>query len=295
MPSMTVAENIFLGREPLTRFGFIDDRALWPANGRAARRAGHRYRSRRARQRPHHRPAADDRDRARRVVRGADPHHGRADVGAVRARSGAALRDRRRPQGPRQRDHLHHAQDRRSLQNRGRGDRHARRAGRRVVAREPARSRSAHHDDGRPRADAAVSERQRAHRSRAALGEGAVARRHVLGCVVRRAGGGDSGRRRARRIEAHGARGNDLRRAARDVRRNLHRWRSRRHRFARGRDRSRDGVPHRGSKDQRAVPAALRAREHGGGGARRRVRRQRLREAGEAARRMPRDGRRACA
>jgi inositol transport system ATP-binding protein len=29
MPSMSVAENIFLGREPLTRLGFIDDRALW--------------------------------------------------------------------------------------------------------------------------------------------------------------------------------------------------------------------------------------------------------------------------
>ena len=29
MPSMTVAENIFLGREPLTRIGFIDDRALY--------------------------------------------------------------------------------------------------------------------------------------------------------------------------------------------------------------------------------------------------------------------------
>jgi inositol transport system ATP-binding protein len=28
MPSMTVAENIFLGREPLTRFGFVDERAL---------------------------------------------------------------------------------------------------------------------------------------------------------------------------------------------------------------------------------------------------------------------------
>ena len=28
MPSMTVAENIFLGREPLTRIGFIDDRTL---------------------------------------------------------------------------------------------------------------------------------------------------------------------------------------------------------------------------------------------------------------------------
>ena len=28
LPSMTVAENIFLGREPLTRLGFIDDRAL---------------------------------------------------------------------------------------------------------------------------------------------------------------------------------------------------------------------------------------------------------------------------
>ena len=29
MPSMTVAENIFLRREPLTRLGFIDDRTLW--------------------------------------------------------------------------------------------------------------------------------------------------------------------------------------------------------------------------------------------------------------------------
>jgi len=28
MPSMTVAENIFLGREPLTRVGFVDDRGL---------------------------------------------------------------------------------------------------------------------------------------------------------------------------------------------------------------------------------------------------------------------------
>ena len=28
MPPMTVAENIFLGREPLTRLGFVDDRAL---------------------------------------------------------------------------------------------------------------------------------------------------------------------------------------------------------------------------------------------------------------------------
>ena len=28
MPPMTVAENVFLGREPLTRLGFIDDRAL---------------------------------------------------------------------------------------------------------------------------------------------------------------------------------------------------------------------------------------------------------------------------
>ena len=45
MPSMTVAENIFLGREPLTRFGFIDDRALWPADVRAARRARHQHQS----------------------------------------------------------------------------------------------------------------------------------------------------------------------------------------------------------------------------------------------------------
>ncbi len=28
LSSMTVAENIFLGREPLTRLGFVDDRAL---------------------------------------------------------------------------------------------------------------------------------------------------------------------------------------------------------------------------------------------------------------------------
>ena len=33
MPSMTVAENIFLGREPLTRFGFVDDRALVKRTG----------------------------------------------------------------------------------------------------------------------------------------------------------------------------------------------------------------------------------------------------------------------
>ena len=29
MPSMTVAENVFLGREPLTRFRLVDD-ARWP-------------------------------------------------------------------------------------------------------------------------------------------------------------------------------------------------------------------------------------------------------------------------
>src|SRR6187402_398084 len=28
MPPMTVAENVFLGREPLTRLGLVDDRAL---------------------------------------------------------------------------------------------------------------------------------------------------------------------------------------------------------------------------------------------------------------------------
>ena len=47
------------------------------------------------------------------------------------------------------------------------------------------------------------------------------------------------------------------------------------HRFARGGDRSRDGVPDGGPEDQRALPAAPRAREHGGGGSRRRVRQQR--------------------
>ena len=95
MPSMTVAENIFLGREPLTRFGFIDDRALCAADVRAARRARHRHRSRATRRRPDHCPAADGRDCARRLVRSACPHHGRADVGALGARSGAAVRDRR--------------------------------------------------------------------------------------------------------------------------------------------------------------------------------------------------------
>ena len=60
--------------------------------------------------------------------------------------------------------------------------------------------------------------------------------------------------------------------------------------LARGRDRSRDGVPHGRSQDERAVHAAPRAREHGGRGPRRRVRDERLREAGEAACRMSRDG-----
>ena len=54
MPSMTVAENIFLGREPLTRFGFIDDRALWRRTSELLGALAHQYQSRRSRQRPHH-------------------------------------------------------------------------------------------------------------------------------------------------------------------------------------------------------------------------------------------------
>ena len=46
--SMTVAENIFLGREPLTRFGFIDDRALARRTAELLGDARHRHRSRRS-------------------------------------------------------------------------------------------------------------------------------------------------------------------------------------------------------------------------------------------------------
>ena len=46
MPSMTVAENIFLGREPLNRAGFIDRARARAADGGAARIPGHAYRSR---------------------------------------------------------------------------------------------------------------------------------------------------------------------------------------------------------------------------------------------------------
>ena len=296
MPSMTVAENIFLGREPLTRLGFIDDRALWPQDIRAARPRSTSISIQTT-------ASAISRIAQRQMVEIARAVSYEAHV-LIMDEPTSTLSEREVAQlfrivdGLRARgsaiiyithkiDEVFRIADEVTVMRDGR-----------VVgsaARERARSRSAHHDDGRPRADAAVPERQRAHRSRGALGEGPLARRHVLGRVVRRAGGGDSRRCRARRIEAHRARGNDLRREARDVRRHPHRRRAGRHRFARRGDRSRDGVPHRGSKDQRAVPAAQRAREHGGGSARRRVRQQRLRQAGEAARRVPRRRQPPCA
>ena len=93
LPERTVAQNVFLGREP-RRAGFIDKKAMVRAHAGAARRLGvDLHRPGRPRGIAHRRRAADRRDREGALVR--RPRHldGRADGGAQRPRGRAALRD----------------------------------------------------------------------------------------------------------------------------------------------------------------------------------------------------------
>ena len=94
MPDLTVAQNIFIGREP-RRAGFFLERARAERAGAGALRAPRPRRS--TRREPvgdaHRRQAADGRDRARRSRFDAQrADHGRADRGAQRRRGRDAVR-----------------------------------------------------------------------------------------------------------------------------------------------------------------------------------------------------------
>ena len=91
-PDLSVAENVFLGAQPVSRLGTI----AWGRMAREARRATEeprpRHRPARAARRFSDRRAATRRTRARAVLRRAHHHSRRADLGAVAARDRAAVR-----------------------------------------------------------------------------------------------------------------------------------------------------------------------------------------------------------
>ena len=96
LPNLTVAENVFIGREPGGR-GVPQLAAAWPKpRARLLARIGLAHRPVDAGQRALGRRAADGRDRPRAVDRGAGDHHGRADLGALGGRGRAPVRDRAR-------------------------------------------------------------------------------------------------------------------------------------------------------------------------------------------------------
>ena len=96
LPERTVAENVYLGREPRRR-GLVDTARMQPRHRRAARRPRrHRPPARPAGALAQRRRAADRRDRQGGQLRRADHPDGRADRGPRRPRGRAALRDHRR-------------------------------------------------------------------------------------------------------------------------------------------------------------------------------------------------------
>ncbi len=101
-PISSVAENVFIGREPGGRLFVSWRRPRRSGRARCSQRIGLDDRPARAGPRPLGRRAADGRDRARAVDGRATDHHGRAHLGAVRDRGRrplfAIVRDLR-PQG----------------------------------------------------------------------------------------------------------------------------------------------------------------------------------------------------
>ena len=98
VPLLSVARNLFLGREPRNRFGLIDFGRMHREAARAPGRLRHRGRRPPAAARARPRRPADGRDRPGGVHRRPGGHHGRADLVAGAARGRAALRgDRRAP------------------------------------------------------------------------------------------------------------------------------------------------------------------------------------------------------
>ena len=94
LPELTVAENIWLGREPRTRAGCSTGGRCMPTDGLLDEFACRSTRRRRRHAERRRAPAGRDRPRA--VVLGAHPHARRADRGAFGRGARAPVRHRRR-------------------------------------------------------------------------------------------------------------------------------------------------------------------------------------------------------
>ena len=121
MNFMTVAENIWIRREPLNGLGFVRHDEMRRRTKELFERLDIPHRSRSRSARPLRRQPADGRDRQGGVLRFRHSHHGRADLGADRTRGRASLQDHPHPQGPGQGHRLHHPQDERAVRDRRRG------------------------------------------------------------------------------------------------------------------------------------------------------------------------------
>ena len=99
-PDLSVAENVFLGAQPVNGLGIVRWRAM-ARQAAAARAPRHRGRSRHALGRAPARPAAAGRARPRPLQRGAHRHPGRADLGPLAARGRAPVRGAAPPEGSR--------------------------------------------------------------------------------------------------------------------------------------------------------------------------------------------------
>ena len=106
-PDLSVAENIAMGNQPLTRLRQIDRKAMHRQRDPALHPARRAHRPGPAGPRPVHRRPAARRDRQGALQRGPHPDHGRADRGAQRRRGRAALRGRPVAARRGRRDHVH--------------------------------------------------------------------------------------------------------------------------------------------------------------------------------------------
>ena len=120
MPFMTVAENIWIRREPMNRLRL---RRSWrdaPEDGASCSSGSTSRSTPRSRCASSRRQPPDGRDRQGGLLRIRRADHGRADLGADRARGRASVQDHPRPARPGQRHRLHHPQDERAVRDRRR-------------------------------------------------------------------------------------------------------------------------------------------------------------------------------
>ena len=149
--NLTVAENIFLGREPMNRLGFIDTvqdepgRRGTPRSTRSCGGADH------AAGPTAGRSTADRGNRQGDLQRCPGADHGRTDLGHHRARDRGPFRDHRGAEAARCRDRLHHPQTRGTDPHRRRRGGDARRQIDRRRTAEGPESRRDRADDGRTR------------------------------------------------------------------------------------------------------------------------------------------------